>query len=204
MKNIHSTLVIMCLLLIATACKKEPKQSESQEKSEHSLSIDKSSVEVKWTAYKTTDKVAVSGVFNEVNISNESGTDADELVDGLAFSIPVSSIFSNSPDRDSKLQEFFFGVMENTIVLSGDLSLDNENSVNASITMNGVTKALPLAYSKEGNSVHLSGVMELAEWNALSAVESINKACFDLHKGADGVSKTWTDVKVDVSFSIAE
>ena len=41
--------------------------------------------------------------------------------------------------------------------------------------------------------------MQLKDWNALGALESLNKVCFDLHKGADGVSKTWEDVAIEVS-----
>ncbi|MFT4683638.1 MAG: hypothetical protein ACI863_000230, partial [Flavobacteriales bacterium] len=28
---------------------------------------------------------------------------------------------------------------------------------------------------------------------------SLNKICFDLHKGQDGISKTWNEVNIDVS-----
>jgi len=41
--------------------------------------------------------------------------------------------------------------------------------------------------------------MNLENWNALDAVSSINKACEALHTGADGVSKTWSEVAVQAN-----
>jgi hypothetical protein len=36
----------------------------------------------------------------------------------------------------------------------------------------------------------------LNDFKAQTALESISKACFELHKGPDGVSKTWSEVAI--------
>ena len=41
--------------------------------------------------------------------------------------------------------------------------------------------------------------MNLDDWSAQKAVASINLACKELHKGKDGVSKTWSEVGIDIS-----
>ena len=202
MKKLNAIILVISVLLLITSCNKDKKKTEIKEEVKKSLTIDKSSIEIKWTAYKTTDKVAVSGVFNHVTITNENGNILSELLNGLEFSIPVSSIFSNNDDRDSKLQEFFFGVMDNTTLLNGSISVDSEKNIISNVTMNGVTESVALTKEIKDKIIHLSGVIDLEKWNAFEAIESINKACFDLHKGADGISKTWTDVKIDISFSI--
>lgn len=94
--------------------------------------------------------------------------------------------------------------MENTELLSGSISITNENSGNLTITMNAATKSLPFTYTLVDNVFTLSGVMDLEQWNGQAAIASINKACFDLHKGADGVSKTWNDVQIDASITIVK
>jgi len=43
--------------------------------------------------------------------------------------------------------------------------------------------------------------MNLDTWNGQTAVASLNEACKDLHKGADGVSKTWNEVAIEVTSS---
>ena len=70
----------------------------------------------------------------------------------------------------------------------------------ASITMNGETNDIPMDITiADERRVTLVGTMNLKDWNALDALASLNKVCFDLHKGADGVSKTWEDVAIEVS-----
>jgi hypothetical protein len=46
------------------------------------------------------------------------------------------------------------------------------------------------------NGHSFKGIMNLENWDALNAVESINKACEVLHTGKDGVSMTWSEVAV--------
>ena len=37
------------------------------------------------------------------------------------------------------------------------------------------------------------------DFNGSKAMESLNKVCFDLHKGPDGISKTWSEVEINVA-----
>ena len=67
--------------------------------------------------------------------------------------------------------------------------------------MNGITKDVELTLKTAGAKTALSGVLNLDNWDGQTAIESLNKVCFDVHKGADGVSKTWSDVKLDIRFS---
>ncbi len=117
----------------------------------------------------------------------------------LNFQFPVSSIFTNNPDRDGKLKKFFFGVMDNTSLLSGKLILTDDTNGIASITMNGITSDLPFTYTIEGKEFKLNATMNLDNWNAQNAVSSLNVACKDLHKAADGISKTWSEVTINIT-----
>lgn len=119
----------------------------------------------------------------------------------MKFSIPVSGLFTNDATntRDAKIKTSFFGAMLDTDLIKGTIKISN-NIYSASITMNGVTHDLPLEVTiTEGRRVAMTGTMNLKNWDALGALESLNKVCFDLHKGADGVSKTWEDVAIEVN-----
>ncbi len=62
-----------------------------------------------WTAYKTTEKIGVGGSFTEITLNDtKTGTSPEAILEGATFSIPVSSLFTDNDDRDSKLKEFFF------------------------------------------------------------------------------------------------
>ena len=44
----------------------------------------------------------------------------------------------------------------------------------------------------------MKATMDITKWNAVEALNSLNIACKDLHKGADGVSKTWSEVALNI------
>jgi len=201
------TIIILILSLIfVVSCKNEKKETEQKTEitSIKKYVVTAEATSVEWTAYKTTEKKPVSGKFNVLNFEDKSGDSALEALNNLSFSIPVSSIFSNKEERDAKLKKSFFEAMLDTEFLKGTLKQQN-NSIVASITMNGITHDLPLNLKiTNERQVTMTGTMLLKSWNALDALESLNKACFDLHKGPDGVSKTWDDVAINISTFLKE
>ncbi len=192
-------LLITFTLMMTTSCKKEktvvvPEVKTSNAKT---FSVIGETSLVKWTAFKTTDKVAVKGKFNTINVTNsKKATSVEEALNGILFSIPVSSIFSNETTRDSKLKQFFFGAMKNTEFISGTFDINDKGSF-ANITMNGISKTIPLKFEIDGQTATFNKTLNLSDWDLGNAVASLNKACFDLHKGADGVSKTWDEVEIE-------
>ena len=201
MKRIITLLIVISIGI--TSCKQEKKETKTdvptQVEATEKFVVKPEATSVKWTAYKTTEKKGVAGEFAILNFENKEGASPQEALNNLSFSIPVSSLFTKDETRDAKLKEFFFGAMLDTELLKGTIKYANNVCV-ASITMNGVTNDLPLEVSiTDGRRVSMTGTMGLKNWDALGALESINKACFDLHKGPDGVSKTWEDVAIEVS-----
>lgn len=195
---------VLALSIVFTGCKSETKKEEKtqvkQVEETMPFSLKTAQNTIDWTAYKTTAKVAVNGKFKKVNITNGgSGNSVKEAVNGTEFSIPVSSIFTKDESRDFKIRKFFFGVMENTTLLSGKISLNDDNTGTVKITMNGVTQKLPFSYKIEGKTFSMNATMDINNWNAQKALVSLNEACKVLHTGADGVSKTWSEVALNIS-----
>ena len=194
MRKLAFLLIAISISLAAVSCKKEVKKEVEPAK----FSVEPKTVTVKWTGYKTTSKIPVEGQFKEIEISNikEDSTAVGALT-GAEFSIPVSSLFSGDEERDGKLKQLFFGVMDATVSLTGKLNLKGDGTGTATINMNGVNKDIPVTYIVSGQLVELNGTLDLInDFNAQSALESISKACFELHKGPDGVSKTWSEVAI--------
>ena len=151
-----------------------------------------------WTAYKTTDKVPVKGQFSALTIENvKKDSTVMGALNGLKFKIPISSLFTNDTIRDGKLKKFFFGAMKNTAEIKGTVHMNNDNTSTVELTMNGITRDLPIAYIITDNRVTIVGNMELDNWQAKAALEALNLVCKDLHTGEDGISKTWSDVKIE-------
>ncbi|PIA79440.1 hypothetical protein BFR04_00910 [Gaetbulibacter sp. 4G1] len=195
--------LLIAITLGFSACKNEKKETKSADETviAEKFVVKPEGTSVKWTAYKTTEKKPVGGIFKILNFENKEGATPQEALNNLSFSIPVSSLFTNDATntRDAKIKTSFFGTMLNTEFLKGTIKFVDNNYV-ASITMNDVTNDLPLTVSiTDERRISMTGTMNLKDWNALAALDALNKVCFDLHKGPDGVSKTWEDVAIEVN-----
>jgi hypothetical protein len=201
MKKLFITTLILTLSFQLTSCKSEEKKKiEKKEVATAAFSLETANNTIGFTAYKTTDKLPVKGTFKKINITkNGNGNTAKEAINNTEFSIPVSSIFTSDVSRDFNLKKFFFGVMDNTSLLSGKLTLTDDTNGTASITMNSVTADLPFTYTIDGKEFKLNATMNIDNWNAQNAVDSLNVACKDLHKAADGISKTWSEVAINIT-----
>ncbi len=209
-------LIILILLSISTlsvSCEKKKTEDKKTDKA----AIKKDSVippneaskktftllgdaKVKWTGYKTTDKLPVSGTFKTVKLENiHAGANAMEALDGIAFSIPVDTIFSDLEERDTKLKKIFFGAMADTAEIKGSLVTKTGKESFVNLTMNGVTSKLPVTLKVDGDAVALTAKIDLKTWKGEGAVAAIHKACEILHTGKDGVPKTWDEVLVEVT-----
>lgn len=201
------TLLALAIGLLTVSCKKDEKKETPIEdvKSEFvGLNIIQDSTKVNWTAYKTTDKVAVGGSFTEVTIENEKIAETvEEALEGASFSIPVSSLFTNNPDRDGKLKEFFFGVLKNTELIGGTFTF-RDGKCFLTLSLNDITKQIEVNHEFIDNKFSVNAVLNLDDFGAQEALTSLNKVCGDLHKGADGVSKTWNEVAINGSIQFVK
>ncbi|RPD99545.1 YceI family protein [Aureibaculum marinum] len=191
-----STFIVLGIVLglSAISCKKEVKKESAK------FSIEPKTTTVNWIGYKTTDKIAVKGEFKEIKINNiKKDTSAIGAINGTTFDLPISSLFSNDSIRDSKLKELFFGVMDATVSLTGTLNLNDDGTGNIDMKMNNVQHKIPITYTASGQLVELKGTMNIEDFKANAALESLSKACYDLHTGPDGVSKTWSEVGISAA-----
>ncbi|CAM1353169.1 YceI family protein [Tenacibaculum insulae] len=205
MKKIIYSVFTFVIISNFISCKSEAKK-ETPEKKETKIAekapfvLQNANNKINWTAYKTTEKLPVKGLFKKVNITtNGEGNTVKEAVNNTTFSVPVSSIFTENTSRDFKIKTFFFGIMDKTELLSGNLILENDSIGYSDLTMNGVTKKLPFKYTIKGKVFNLTGNLKISNWSAEKALSSLNEACGDLHKGADGVTKTWDDVAINIT-----
>jgi hypothetical protein len=190
--------VLALVTLFLVSCKKEEKTVDIVAEPT-GLQIISDSTQVNWTAYKTTDKVGVNGKFTQLELKNtQSGETPETVLEGASFSIPVSSIFTDNPDRDGKIKQFFFSVLRNTEMIGGTFNF-RDGKCFMTLTLNDVTKQLEVAHTFSNKKFTVNHTLNLEDFGALGAVESINKACYDLHKGPDGVSKTWSEVEISGS-----
>lgn len=193
--------------LMLTSCSSNNTEEVEQESGvqECYYTIAENSIQVNWVAYKFTEKTPVEGTFDEVNVKGLSTlNNLDKLINGLSFEIPVSSLNSANPERDDKIKNTFFGNLKETPVLKGYVvSVDGDELV-LSLSMNGVTKDVVGKKSFENGVFMFTAKLDLTIFNASGAVEALNKLCYDLHIGADGISKLWDEVEIRFQCSVNE
>jgi polyisoprenoid-binding protein YceI len=158
-----------------------------------------------WTAFKFTEKKGVNGVFDksEVLIANAS-EDMLQTLAGASFTIPVSSINSSNPERDEKIKNSFFGSMESTEIISGVVKTISETEALVEITMNGQSKDYTGTVSTDGLKVSFSATLNMTDFEAQHAIDSLNTVCYDVHTGTDGISKLWSEVDINVETTLVK
>lgn len=165
-------------------------------------------VNVDWKAYKTSAKVGVGGVFDNVKYTpvQKMGKNFRSILVGSTVAIDTASVNSKNKGRDEKLVKFFFEQMSSNNIDAKivDIKADPKvkdaprtGVVTIDITMNDVTKSVPMKYSFSDGVFTAKGVIDILDFSASKALSSINKACFDLHAG-----KTWSDVTIGFSTKI--
>ena len=152
---------------------------------------------MRWTAFKFTEKTGVSGVFSSVRITPGKAWDAPwKALDGVGFALDTTSIDSENPERDAKIRAHFFGTMTDPELISGVVKAHSEGRATARITMNGATHPVRLDVSRMNDQLTLRGTIDVSLWGGAAALQALNAVCEDLHRGADGVSKLWSEVEV--------
>lgn len=163
--------------------------------------------QVRWTAFKTTAKTPVGGQFNQVNVSaGEKSTKITDVLKTIKFNIPTESTNSANEERDVKIVESFFGAMDATDIIIGqvkDAAGDNKSGTcTFYLTLNNVEREVTLNYTLEDALLTLTGEIDLVDFKAESAVAALNKVCEDLHTGEDGVTKTWSVVELVIETTL--
>lgn len=164
---------------------------------------DESSTSVGWTAFKFTEKTGVSGVFDKVNVLiSEPTDDLFKTLTGASFTIPVESVNSKNEDRDMKINAHFFGAMQSTDLISGLVKDINTSEAIVELTMNGISKDYTGQVVTEGETIAFSTTINLTDFEAEFAIDSLNTICQDLHTGKDGISKLWTELDIHVKTTL--
>ena len=213
MKKIFIPIAVIAAFTIASCGGGETADTTAKKATENKEEIcfysfdDLTGAQVRWTAFKTTDKVAVGAQFDEVNVTvTERSTKVTDVLENVKFNIPVTSTNTANKDRDQKIIKYFFGAMESTDLILGQVkSVKGDNKSGTCtfyLTLNNVEKETVLNYTVENATVKLTGEIDVIDFGAEAAVASINKACEVLHTGPDGISKTWSIVELSIETTL--
>jgi polyisoprenoid-binding protein YceI len=195
-----SKLPIFCLIAAALtlgAC--APKKSAC------TYEGDPKAIEIGWTAFKFTEKTPVKGTFSKFQAMGPASAESlEKLLTGLHMDVDGASVETDNPGRNATIQQFFFEkftpafkIHAMATKLEGD---DQKGTLTINIKMNDVAKDVAFSYTVNAEGrLEAIGSIDMLDFGLQPAFDSLHQACGDLHKGKDGVSKTWTQVDLIVS-----
>lgn len=155
---------------------------------------------IKWTAYKLSEKIGVSGGFKEYQISGDKkSASLEEALIGIKFTINSTSVDSGVPERDKKIADQFFGTMQAAGKIQGSVKSAVDGKGEITISMNGQTKDLPVEYElSEDGSLSVKGILDIEEFGAYESLTALGKVCEVQHTGADKKNVLWPDVALEI------
>jgi polyisoprenoid-binding protein YceI len=164
---------------------------------------------VTWKAYKTLAKLGVGGQFTSVKYTPNQleGKNFRELLVGSKVLIDISQITTGNPARDKTLVKYFFSNLKGDTIEAKIVDIKKTDkhvkgkprtgTITVEITMNKKTLNIPMQYHFVKEHFQATGTIDLFDFDARYALASINKSCYDLHKG-----KTWSDVTIGFSTTV--
>lgn len=153
---------------------------------------------VVWNAFKTYEKIGVSGTFDKTDFTPKSAQSIDALLTSSQITIETASVNSGNAGRDAMLLSSFFKIQNNSTIQAKIISAKEGKGL-VEISMNNVKKVIPMNYQIEGEKVLGKGVIDLGDFAMLPSLNAINKACYDLHAG-----KTWQDVEIKFEITVTK
>jgi polyisoprenoid-binding protein YceI len=171
--------------------------------------VQPNSLDVSWKAYKTLGKVGVGGKFTSVNYVPNAleGKNFKELFVGSKVSIDLSKIDTSNEARDATLVKDFFLLLKGKTIDGEIVDIQKTDkhekgkprtgTVFVKLTMNEKTLTIPMNYIYSDGKFNANGTIDLLDFSANDALKSINKSCYDLHKG-----KTWSDVSISFNTTV--
>lgn len=159
-------------------------------------SVDDTRATLQWTAYKFTDKMAVNGTFTDFTLKTKKNTETIEnLLLGSKIIIITSSVNSGAEIRDEKLRTYFFKVF-NSGTIRGEITQANKGIGKVTLDMNNISNLIDYSYLILNDTLLLTTAINLSHWEGDAAMNTLNRECYELHMGADRISKLWPNVDI--------
>lgn len=157
------------------------------------------SVRIEWTGYKFTEKTGVKGAHKKVSTKIKGAPQSvNEMIAATSFEVDVMSVDTANPARDNTLRENFFKLMKSDKITGKILSL-KDSVAQVELTMNGTTKTVAFKVESSDSKISATAAIDILDFGMSPSLKKINEVCYELHKGTDGISKTWSTVDLNIT-----
>ncbi|AXX91537.1 hypothetical protein CPU12_11740 [Malaciobacter molluscorum LMG 25693] len=149
-------------------------------------------LKLQWTGYKTEDKVGVSGTFKEIKLKIKKNDNFVDFLKSANVKINTLSLDSGLDVRNKSMVNTLFSLKSSQKITASITKVDEKaHTLNMKLTMNKVTKNVPMKYMIKDGKVMAKGEIDILNYKMSDSFAKFAKECFDLHKG-----KTFSEVTV--------
>lgn len=155
--------------------------------------INLDNAQVNWTSYKTLAKVGVSGTFNEVKLqTNKNAIDIKNALLGSSVKIDIKNIDAKAQIKTDNILKFFVAHLDNTDI-NAKIKNVYKDTLDVEITLNNMTKTIPMNYRIENNKIVSNGVIDGLDFALVPALKVLNTQV------AGHLNKGWYDIPLSFS-----
>ncbi|NHF59632.1 YceI family protein [Flavobacteriaceae bacterium TP-CH-4] len=204
MKKGNNRVLIWLMVLMVLSCKQSGTKDQSTAtgpataKSGQPYSIDTSETVLQWTAYKFTNRAAVNGTFSDFVLFTKGTSETTNVLSpGDSIVINTLSVDTGNGIRDDKLRRYFFQVLHSDTI-KGTILEAGEETGKMSLEINALSNTVDYRYSRKKDTLILTTGIDLSDWEGEEAINSLNRECYELHMGPDGISKLWPTIDISL------
>jgi polyisoprenoid-binding protein YceI len=148
---------------------------------------------IKWTGFKTEKKAAVSGTFNDIKLDIKSSENLSTFLKSSNVKIKTNSLESKNPARNKNITSTLFQLATSKEII-GNIKDVNEmkKTLTLDVTMNEVTKAIPMMYEITNRKIIAKGTIEILDFDMKNPFMAFAKKCAALHQ-----NKSYSDVNIE-------
>lgn len=157
--------------------------------------INLSKLDVKWTSYKTLEKVGVSGGFSKVDLITEKNEDSlKEALLNTMVKISLKDIDAKAAIKTNNILNYFVKHLDNTNIQAKVVSVYT-NSLDMEIFLNNERKIIPMKYKKENGKIVATGVIDALDFSLAPALKVLNTQV------AGHLNKGWYDIPLSFTLN---
>ena len=148
---------------------------------------------VKWTGYKTEKKAPVSGTFNDIKFDIKASDDLSTFLKSSMVTIEATSLESKNPGRNLNMTSTLFSLASSKLIKGTILEVNEmKKSLTLNVTMNEVTKAIPMMYEISDSKIVAKGSIDILNFDMKSSFIEFAKKCAALHQ-----NKSFSEVGIE-------
>ncbi len=150
---------------------------------------------LKWTGFKSANKVGVAGTFKKVTLEMKKAAKLADFLKSSKVEIDTSSVNTKMGFRDKNITSTLFKLASSKLIKGSISSVkgdDKKGSLSLTLTMNEVTKEVPMTYEVSANKIIVKGSVEILDFALSESFAAFAKKCKAFHQ-----NKTYSDVAVE-------